>query len=254
MMRILLNADIGERGSDHPTDRALLPLLDIANIACGGHAGDQASARHFANQANQLGIIVCAHLSYPDRENFGRRYIDISTSSLLHSLDQQRNLLPDTTWLKLHGALYNRVCMDRQLAEVIAAWARAAGFEHVLTLLGSAFAQACADQDMAVVTEMFAERRYVFTDDGTMQLMPRSQNGASLTRLEEAKAQATQMILKGEVQAYPLAKGIAGEPVALACPGQTICIHSDSPIALPLARVIRDVIEGEGSHDSETQS
>lgn len=253
MMRILLNADIGERGSDHPTDRALLPLLDIANIACGGHAGDQASAQHFANHANQLGIIACAHLSYPDRENFGRRDIDITPLALLHSLDQQRNLLPDTTWLKLHGALYNRVCMARQLAEVIAAWARAAGFDHVLTLPGSAFAQACADQELAVLTEMFAERRYVLTDDGTLQLMPRSQSGASLTLLAEAEAQSRQMILKREVQAYSLAKGIAGEPVAVACPGQTICIHSDSPIALPLARVIRDLIDGEESRGQETQ-
>ena len=73
-----VNCDIGERGADHPVDRQLMELIDIANIACGGHAGDETSIHAFCQLAEQHGVTVTAHLSYPDRENFGRRSLDIS--------------------------------------------------------------------------------------------------------------------------------------------------------------------------------
>ena len=42
---MLINCDMGERGPAHPGDLRLLEAVHIANIACGGHAGDAQSAR-----------------------------------------------------------------------------------------------------------------------------------------------------------------------------------------------------------------
>ena len=50
-----INCDIGERGIDNLTDLALMKLIDIANIACGGHAGD-ASARLAAASTKSVPI------------------------------------------------------------------------------------------------------------------------------------------------------------------------------------------------------
>ena len=58
-----INCDIGERGADHPVDRQLMELIDIANIACGGHAGDDASIPFFCELAKKRKLIITAHLS-----------------------------------------------------------------------------------------------------------------------------------------------------------------------------------------------
>ena len=70
---MLLNCDIGERGTNNRTDLALLDHIAIANIACGGHAGNVESVRFFYAQALEKGVRPTLHLSYPDRENFGRK-------------------------------------------------------------------------------------------------------------------------------------------------------------------------------------
>ncbi|MBE0665952.1 MAG: LamB/YcsF family protein, partial [Candidatus Aminicenantes bacterium] len=60
MMRI--NCDIGERGHDHPVDRRLMEVIHIANLACGGHAGNSASVQAFRALAEENGVELAAHL------------------------------------------------------------------------------------------------------------------------------------------------------------------------------------------------
>ncbi|MHC5067892.1 MAG: LamB/YcsF family protein, partial [Planctomycetota bacterium] len=91
---IHLNCDMGERGFAHPDDLALLEHVDAINIACGGHAGDAATAGDLAARAQALGISVHAHLSYPDRVHFGRRSLTLPWSELAASLTEQAALLP----------------------------------------------------------------------------------------------------------------------------------------------------------------
>ena len=83
---MLLNADVGEGLA---TDVLLYPFLDQASIACGGHAGNQKSMQQAVTACVDQGVIIGAHPSYPDRENFGRSSIDISASELTKSLQQQ---------------------------------------------------------------------------------------------------------------------------------------------------------------------
>jgi len=69
-MRIDLNADLGEGGSN---DAALLAVVTSANVACGFHAGDEETMRAACREAATHGVAVGAHVSYRDREGFGRR-------------------------------------------------------------------------------------------------------------------------------------------------------------------------------------
>src|SRR5438874_6135659 len=70
MARVDLNADLGEGCGD---DAALLDIVSSANIACGAHAGDTATMARTVAEAVARGVAVGAHVSYPDRPNFGRR-------------------------------------------------------------------------------------------------------------------------------------------------------------------------------------
>ena len=234
--RLLVNADIGERGADHPVDRALMAHVDIANIACGGHAGDAESVRAFRALADARGARVTAHLSYPDRAGFGREAMTLPPVQLRAALDAQRALMPDVRAVKLHGALYNATCVDAALATEIAAWLASWGASTVLTLPGSALEAACRARGIAVLREAFADRRYAY-DPATrrLTLVPRSAAGACIERAEDAAEQ-----VRSIAEERCVAARVAGTPRVeqVALEADTICIHSDSPIALDLARAI----------------
>ena len=137
---ILINCDIGERGADHPVDMELMDHVGMANIACGGHAGDAASVEAFLRRARGRGVKVAAHLSYPDRENFGRSTIEISDEDLLASLDRQMELMREARTVKFHGALYNDANVDVRRARLLAKWMKAKGIEEVVTPFDSELA------------------------------------------------------------------------------------------------------------------
>ena len=104
---MLINCDIGEKGPLHEGDRKLMEYIQIANLACDGHAGDKASVDAFRELAGKCGVGVAAHLSYPDKPNFGRASMALPEAELLAALDAQLALLPGVTLVKFHGALYN---------------------------------------------------------------------------------------------------------------------------------------------------
>ena len=235
---MLLNCDIGERGPHHSVDRELMNLLDVANLACSGHAGDAESIAAFRALAG--GKQLSAHLSYPDRENFGRTAMKLPLPELLSSLQAQSALLPDCHWLKFHGALYNVSTGDANLARVLADWSASSEYEFVITLPGGALAEAAIEFGLEVVAEAFAERRYEVRD-GRLLLMSRANPRASITDLAEAIEQSQRLIEDGRVLA-----SVNGQDELVDCPAETICVHSDSAIALPLARQISAMLDKAG--------
>ena len=235
-----INCDIGERGADHPVDTELMALIDIASVACGGHAGDLRSVEAFRTRAESRGITVAAHLAYPDRENFGRRSITISPSTLLESLSRQYALMADVTMVKFHGALYNDSCRRIELAESLARWLAETACTTVITAPFSALAWACAGAGITVITEAFAERRYQLDTDGrTISLVSRERSWANIHDLEQAFGQARQIAVSHTVDAVIEADGKIVSYRTVPLQAQTICIHSDSRIAVDLARELR---------------
>lgn len=232
--RLPLNIDLGERGADHRVDHALAAHADLINLACGGHAGDAASVAAFSALAARHGARLTAHLSYPDRAHFGRRPLALPFDQLARALDAQRTLLPEPDHVKLHGALYHAADTDPLLAAGLARWLRGAGFTTVLTPDPGALAHTARKQGLAVLAEVFAERRYHRDPaTGTLGLLQRENPAACITTLDDALAQAQRLIADRTVALHP-------EGTRVPLRADTLCLHSDSPIALPLAAALAD--------------
>lgn len=243
--RVLLNCDIGERGTDNPIDRELMDVIDIANIACGGHAGDRRSAAAFRTRAEERGVMVSAHLSYPDRDTFGRKSLKIAIPDLLASLEAQFALLPGLLTVKFHGALYTDSCRDADLAQSLATWLAGKNCTAVLTLPDSALAIASRAVGIEVLAEAFAERRYQVGPNGDgATLVGRDRPYASIEDVESAMAQADEIVRHGRVAA------IVGDELTtirhVPLKADTICVHSDSGIALPLTRELARMLRSAG--------
>lgn len=242
---ILVNCDIGERGPRHPVDVELMRWIDIANLACGGHAGDAESVRAFLDRAQAEAVTVSAHLSYPDRGNFGRKSLEIADARLLQSLDRQYALLPRIELVKFHGALYNDSCRDAALAGLLADWLRGTPCRTVITAPDSELERACNGAGISVLREAFAERRYQLDpQSGRLFLVSRDRPYATITTTDEAVAQVRSMLEHGEVPAVVELPGGGTECRTAALTPQTVCIHSDSAIALPLAHALREMLGG----------
>lgn len=220
-----LSADLGE-GS--PGEDEVWPLITSANVACGGHTGDQHSMREAAQRAREYGVRFGAHPSYPDRENFGRKSLSISPDDLRASLIAQISTLAKFApvhHVKPHGALYNDAHRDRALAGVIVS-----ALDRAIAIVApghSQMAAAAREAGLRVIREAFADRRY--EPDGS--LTPRSIAGSMLT-VDEAVAQVTLLAAENAV--------IARDGTRVAIAYDTICIHADMPSAVERLRAIRE--------------
>ena len=225
MKRFLINADIGEKGIAHSIDEELFEYIDIANIAVGGHAGNQESADYYLYLCKKFKVTPTLHLSYPDRENFGRKIMLISFEDLLNSLDAQRELLAEVKTVKFHGMLYHDSAWDQVLAGKITSWLINHGIKEILLPGGSPLEQLALDNDITVQREIFADRYYQFNNQ-QLSLIPRgSEIPSSIEHVQDFKRQID-LFQQGIVSAYePQEKKWQEHPIE----GNTICLHSDHP-------------------------
>jgi UPF0271 protein len=241
MAAIDLNSDLGEgygpwRMGD---DEALLDIVTSANIACGGHAGDPLTMQRTVRSAGRRGISIGAHVSYPDLRGFGRRHLEIRPDEIgaevlaqLGALDAiARGAGVRVGYVKPHGALYNEMVVDPELAAaVVAAIASFDATLPLLTLPGSVAIEAAARQGLPVYREGFPDRAY--QPDG--RLVSRGQPGAVLHDPQVVAARAVRMATEGSTLA------LDGTPVALQV--DTICVHGDSPDAVATASAVRTAL------------
>jgi len=242
---MIINCDIGERGANHPVDLELMKYIGMANIACGGHAGDAESVAAFTRSARDKGVLVAAHLSYPDRENFGRMSLVIGMDKLSEALDRQLELSLEKQRVKPHGALYNDCNVNVVLAAGFADWLHKRGVKEVVTPGDSALAKACRARGLEVLAEAFAERRYASLKvSGQLVLVSRTKPYASIVDLEAAVAHSRKIICKHVVDV--VSEELDGSLTTVERPikAQTLCIHSDSAIALPLATRLAELVRG----------
>src|SRR3984893_15710893 len=151
------------------TQEALMGFLTSVNIACGAHAGDEATMRTTIEQAMRRKLAIGAHPGYADRANFGRLELDLSADEIAESVFEQVSTLSDIAakcgarvgHVKAHGALYNQAARDAAVAEAIAegvaSWRRAV---VLVVLAGAAMFAAFRHAGFSVAAEAFAARRY----------------------------------------------------------------------------------------------
>lgn len=240
METIDLNADLAEACG---IDQDLMQRVSSANIACAAHAGDAVEMYRALTWAKQYGVRVGAHPAFPDREHFGRRNMTMPSEHLRAHLLYQLGALQALcdaadvamSYVKPHGALYNQAAADAKLAALIADTVRAFNPElKLMALSGSLLLQAGEAAGLGVISEVFADRRYLA--DGS--LVPRSRPDAQVDSDDEAVAQVLRMVENGEVQS------VDGTIVKVRA--DSICLHGDGAHALEFADNIRAALQAEG--------
>ena len=233
MVKIDLNADLGEGGS---ADAELMTLVSSVNIACGFHAGDAQTMLTSVRNAIKNGVAIGAHPGFPDRENFGRTAMVLppetvyaqtlyQTGALEAIVRAQQGVLRH---VKPHGMLYNQAAKDPVLADAIARAVRDCDPQLILVgLAGSELIRAGQRLGLATRQEVFADRGY--QADGS--LVPRTQPGALITDEEQALAQTLEMLRTGQV--------IAIDGTSAKVQADTVCLHGDGEHALRFARRLR---------------
>lgn len=237
MITIDLNCDMGEVPEvlADGTQEALMQYVSSANIACGGHAGDERMMRATIEQALLYKVAVGAHPGYEDRANFGRNELRLSAEEISTMVHRQILALAQIAekcgatiaHVKAHGALYNQAARAREIARAIAAGVCRWRTDVVLVgLAGSVMLDEFRAAGFTAAAEAFADRRY--EPDGSLR--SRKFSDALLRDPEEAAAQALQIVGQHVVT------GSNGSAIPIAA--QTLCIHGDTPGALNIAAAV----------------
>jgi len=241
LRRLDLNSDMGERDTAEGValDAALMPLITSVNIACGGHAGSRDLMRRTASVAQKHGVAIGAHPGLPDRQTFGRAERDMPPNEIRALVSEQVmtcGRVMESDGLKLrhvkpHGALYNTAARNEDIAEAIVTAVRDVDCSLLLyALAGSVLARVGEAAGLRVIHEGFADRAY--RADG--RLASRSEAGAVIEHEDGVREQLRQLI-DGNVMTV--------ERTLIPVSIQSLCLHSDTPQALVLARMIRHELE-----------
>ncbi len=245
MGEINLNADLGESFGDTVIgdDAALMEIVDSANVACGFHGGDPQVMLATVDLCRAHEVSLGAHPSFPDREGFGRRRMQLTAAELEAVLLYQLAALAGVartrggtmTHVKPHGALNNMAAEDAELAALVARAVR--DFDRELILLAPALSELVRAGEQAglrVAQEIFADRAY--TEAGT--LVPRSHPEAMIHGPDAARDHVLRMLEEGALCA------LGGK--RLPCVIHSVCVHGDAPSAVATAREVRRGIASAG--------
>jgi UPF0271 protein len=221
-----LNCDMGEL-EDAAHEAALMEYITSANIACGGHAGDEATMERTVLLALERGVRIGAHPGYPDCANFGRLEISMSPAAIALTVRLQierldavvRRLGGGIVHIKPHGAMYNVAVRNADVARAIgdgvAQWNPAI---PIFGLAGSPMLDVWRSMGLTALGEGFADRRY--EADGTLRA--RKFPDALITDPQDAAAQAVRLARSGTAQ--------------------TICVHGDTPGAVAILKACREAL------------
>ena len=235
-----LNADLGE-GAGH--DDKLFELISSANIATGFHAGDSDTMHAAVCEAKEHGIAVGAHPSFFDRENFGRKELNVAYQEVFDAVAYQLGIFQAIAsaldvrpnHVKPHGALYNMAVRDANLGDAIARAIESVDSKLILFAPDkSELARTGEAHGLQIAREIFADRNYL--NDGW--LVPRTRPDALLHDPKQAAARVLRMLREGKV------RSVEGSDVDVR--GETICVHGDTPGAVEFARELRTQLESEG--------
>jgi UPF0271 protein len=235
-----INVDVGEGLGN---ESQLMPYISSCNIACGGHAGDMKTMREVVKLAKQCRVKIGAHPSFPDKENFGRKALDMPCVTLFAEIKSQINSLvaiinEENAMLhhvKPHGALYNIAAFDDRIATVIVEVVKSLGMPVKLYVpYGSAIEKIALQNDVSITYEGFADRNY----NPDLTLVSRTEKNAVLYNGNEVFEHVFKMINAKKVRAAN------GQEVDIKA--ETFCVHGDNPNAFHLIKYLRMHLEEKG--------
>jgi UPF0271 protein len=239
-----INCDMGELmpTTTENIDEQFMPYISSCNISCGAHSGDPVIMKKTIQSAIRNQVSIGAHPSYPDRKYAGRKSLNLPSNELVAHLEHQLfgligmvSAQGGTIYhVKAHGALYNDIAYDRNKAEIFVQTVQKINPTwKIYGLAMSPLENICKMHDMEFVSEAFADRRY----ESNLRLRSRKLDAAIIHDLEEVEQQIN-YFMNNKVLSYD--KEICDIEV------QSICIHSDSPNALAIAKKIFTYIKEKG--------
>lgn len=235
-----LNCDLGESFGiwQLGQDDKLMPHIDMANIACGFHAGDSHVIHKTLQLAKQYNVEVGAHPSYPDKLGFGRRSMLCSKQEIIELVHYQvaaldgmaKNLGIDMSYVKPHGALYNDMMSNETVCDAIFEAISSYHRPLKLMLLATSQQQSYLDKadacGIALIFEAFSDRRY--TENG--HLMSRKEPQAVLNEAEMIQ-QVTSLMESGEV--------ICDTGKKIPLQADSLCVHGDNDQAIKVIQELK---------------
>lgn len=236
-MVVDLNCDLGESYYDKKigNDALVIPLITSCNIACGFHGGDPLTIQKAIDLALKNNVNIGAHPSFPDLENFGRKYIKMPSEELKACLGFQIGALYSMVsqaggklkHVKPHGALYNAAAKDFDLAVIIVEVIKSIDKDLIfLGLSNSEMEKACTVHDLKFVNEVFADRNY--TKQGL--LVSRKREDAVIKDSHRVQKRAIEMITN---------QGLKVEELFVPLKAESICVHGDNSEALEMVQFLR---------------
>ena len=225
-MKIDINADIGEGCIN---DKSLFPLISSCNIACGGHIGDNDSINSSIKLAINHDVKIGAHPSFPDKLNFGRKLIKISSRDLEKSLTSQINLVIKIArnynkrihHIKPHGALYNLAFSDFKTCEIIINCIKKLPYKvSLFSQYKSLLSSLAKENGVKIYNEVFIDREY--NDD--LSLVSRENKNAITYDLNKINRKILNVFKKKKITSI--------NNVKMNVKADTYCIHGDNPKAL----------------------
>ncbi|QCF37741.1 5-oxoprolinase subunit PxpA [Salinivibrio sp. YCSC6] len=239
-----LNADMGESFGAWTMgmDSALMPWIDMANIACGFHASDPDVMAATVALAVKHNVSIGAHPGYADKQGFGRRHIDHTPAQISHLVRYQIGALQgicarfnaSLDYVKPHGALYNTMMVDNDCFEaVLAAVADTLPNTPLMVLAlpdNRQHRQLAQRAGVPLIFEAFADRAYLASG----QLAPRDQPGAVLDDANAMIAQVLQLSQHGTVTT------LEGQTLSLS--PDTVCVHGDNLQSVEAIKQLRKAL------------
>ena len=230
------NCDMGESFGMYKMgfDEEVIKHISSANIACGFHAGDPMWMRKTVDLAEQHGVGVGAHPSYPDLNGFGRRNMNATPEEVRNDVVYQAGALKAFTsnrnlqHVKPHGAMYNQAVDDADLGKSICEAVLEVDSNIILlALAGSTWIDVAKGMGMRVAREVFADR--AVNSDGT--LVPRSKEGSVIHDTNEVVERSLRMVTEGKILS------VEGDIVEVEA--DSICLHGDTHGAVDMAKTLQ---------------
>ena len=244
-MEININCDLGESSKLHSTenDPHLLNIVNSAYIACGYHAGDVATMEETIEISKKNKVSIGAHPSFKDKENFGRKRLNLSSTEIERLIIDQINILSEiaekkrmkVTHIKPHGALNNMACEDFELAKTISQSIIKVNKNLIfLVPTGSEMEKAGKKLGLKIAAEIFADRNY--EDNGN--LISRSNNNAMIIDPKIAEQHVIKMVQNQSLNCY------SGKQIP--CEIDSVCVHGDGKTAVMTAKKIKEGLKKSG--------
>jgi len=237
-MALIINCDMGEGYGLYKMgdDAGIMPYITVANVASGFHASDPMVMRRTVKLAKQHGVKVGAHPSLPDRQGFGRREMKMPREELsafvLYQVGALKAFLDaegmPLNHIKPHGALYGMAARDEKVAHAICDAAETYG----VALMGMAG---------TLHEKIYRERGLPFLAEFYVDLEYDKNGGLIITR--EHEAVDPERAVERTLRALKEGKVRSTDGVDIPMRADCVCVHSDTPGAVELARAVHEALK-----------